>query len=54
MLSPHTPLLLQRAISSSRRTISSDSIASQHQLMIALSGPVKALSRLLFNRVHDT
>lgn len=36
------PLLLRRAISSSKRTTSSDSIVSQHQLMIALAGPVKS------------
>ena len=36
------PLLLRRAISSGRHTTSSDSIVSQHQLMIALSGPVKS------------
>lgn len=48
------PLLLRRTISSGKRTTSSYSIISQHQLMIALSGPVKVLSRLLFNMVHDT
>lgn len=30
------------------------SIVSQLQPMIALAGPVKVLSRLLFNSVHDT
>ena len=36
------PLLLRRAISSGKRTTSSYSIVSQHQLMIALSGSVKS------------
>lgn len=48
------PLLLRRAISSGRHTISAYSIISQHQLMIAFSGPVKALSHFLSNMVHDT
>lgn len=58
MLSPHTPRshaspapagdILRQAHTSSY------SIVSQHQLMIARSGPVKVLSRLLSNMVHDT
>lgn len=59
MLSSHTPR--RHAPSAPAGDIlrqahtSSYSIVSQHQLMIAFSGPVKVLSRLLFNRVqtHD-